>query len=223
MQAHDDHTQAQATTRGSRLRETISDPCWIVFIPYRYRTSSHPEPARPGQPSAHQCASVSSTAQLPSSLNVRPVRPASLPCPVCTRQSTSSATSSRLVPCHRPRLLCNLAPIWSCQSIFTALPTPDSVACLLARSLATRQSHTVHSPTPTSPSHCLGGSQDTSNCLGLLAVGPRIQLLVRAIAIDLAAQVDSASLGGPVGARDDGGNVRTQTPSSHRRVATDSS
>lgn len=37
------------------------------------------------------------------------------------------------------------------------------------------------------------------------------------------AQVVSASLGGRVGARDDGGDVRTQTPSSHRRVATGSS
>lgn len=169
VQAGDDHTQAQATTRRSRLRETTSDPCWIVFIPYRSRTSSHPEPVQPGQPSAHQCASVS---QLPSSPVVRPVRPvprASTPCPPFTRLSTSSAVSSRLVPCHRPRLRCNLAPIWSCHSIFTALPTPDSVACLLARYLATRQSHAGLSPAPTTPSHSLAGSQDTSNCLGHLA------------------------------------------------------
>lgn len=166
-----------------------------------------------------------STAQLSSSPSSPPVRSVSPPCPVCNQLSTSSAVSSRLVPCHRPQLLCNLAPIWSCQSIFTALPTPDLVACLLARSLATRQSHTVLStpPTPTSPSHCVRGSQYTSNCLGLLVVGPRIYLLVQVVPIDLTAQVVSASLGGPVGARDDGGDVRTQTPSFHRRVATDSS
>lgn len=113
-----------------------------------------------------------STAQLSSSFSSPPARSASSHCPACNQLSTSSAVSSRLVPCHRPQLLCNLAPIWSCQSILTAPPTPDSVACLLARSLATRQSHTVHSPTPTSPSHCLRGSQNTSNCLGLLVVGP---------------------------------------------------
>lgn len=99
VQARGDHTQAQASTGGSRLRETIPYPCWIVFIPYRYRTSSHLEP---GQPSVHQCASVS---RLPSSLvidSVRPARSASLPSSLCTL-STSSAVSSRLVPCHRPR------------------------------------------------------------------------------------------------------------------------
>lgn len=139
-----------------------------------------------------------STAQLSSSFSSPPARSASSPCPACNQLSTSSAVSSRLVPCHRPQLLCNLAPIWSCQSILTPLPTPDSVACLLARSLATRQSHTVHSPTPTSPSHSLRGSQNISNCLGLLVVGPRIHLLVRVIPTDLNAQVVSASLGGPV-------------------------
>lgn len=47
--------------------------------------------------------------------------------------------------------------------------------------------------------------------------------LVRVIPTGVIAQAVSASLGGRVGARDDGGDVRTQTPSSHRRVATDSS
>lgn len=114
-----------------------------------------------------------STAQLSSN----PFSPSSPFCQsalllVHSEHLLGSLVSSRAV--SSPSLLCNLAPIWSCHSIFTALPTPDSVACLLARSLATRQSQTVHSPTPTSLSHSLGGSQDTSNCLGHLLVGTRI-------------------------------------------------
>lgn len=180
LQAHDDHTQAQATTRRSRLRETISYPCRIVFLLPRHRTSSHPEPVQPVQPSVHQCASVS---RLPSS----PVRPdcqsvsASLPCPVPARLSTFSAVSSRLVPCHRPRLLCNLAPIWSCHSILTAPSTPDSVACLLARSLATRQSVSQSVTPPTRPSHFLAGSQNTPICPGHQIEGTWTYLLVRVI------------------------------------------
>lgn len=141
------HHQCRPTTTTHTLKQPPGDldfgrPSQTPAGSYSYRTVTEPRliqsQAIQSNPWEARTALGSSmrvcfsTAQLSSSPFSPPARPASPPCPVCTLLSTSSAVSSRLVPCHRPRLFCNLAPIWSCHSIFTALSTPDSVACLLA-------------------------------------------------------------------------------------------
>lgn len=139
------HHQCRPTTTTHTLKQPPGDldfgrPSQTPAGSYSYRTVTEPRliqsqaiQSKPGQPAAHQCASVSLDCPVSSSSPSSPPVPcASPPCPVSPRLSTCPAVSSRLVPCHRPRLFCNLAPIWSCHPIFTALPTPDSVACLLA-------------------------------------------------------------------------------------------
>lgn len=240
------HHQCRPTTTAHKLKQPPEDldcgrPSHTPAGSYSYRTVTEPRliqsqasQASPRLINARlflDCPALYETVQpvqpvqsFQPVLPVLPVRPA-----LCALDR-EPPRQSRLVsvPCHRPRLLCTLAPIWSCHSIFTALPTPDLVACLLARSLATRQSQTVHSPTPTSPSHYPGGSQNTSRCLGhLLSVaGTSIHLSPRPSHSHRPVRTGrSRQLGRSTGGR--AGRWRRQfgpkTPCSHRRVATHSS
>lgn len=104
-----------------------------------------------------------------------PVRSAqsSLALPFSSTRLSNSPRQSRLLSraVSSPSTACPLAPIWSCHSILTALPTPDSAACLLALSLyshAAVADRLIPHPHHPKPFSTWFGSQDTTTCLGHL-------------------------------------------------------
>lgn len=120
------HHQCRPTTTAHKLKQPPGDldcgrPSHTPAGSYSYHTVTEPRliQSQPGQASPRlinarlflDCPAlyepVQSVQSIQPVLPILPVRPALL----CTRPRTSSAVSSRLVPCHRHRLLCNLAPI----------------------------------------------------------------------------------------------------------------